>query len=406
MLKILLIISHIPSIIRRSQFPLLEIGDQGKTIFLQFLEEELMKQENNQILRFNPWKATDSKLMITDFFATLANGIKNYDKNGSDEIRSYGKYLVGLNDGIFNKIIEKLTVGVEKDSSVSDKYEEIESSIVLTGKRFIVFVDDSDRLTGKELIQVLKIIRNTANFKNVIFVVTLDPNYVISALKNTKELTSEAEYLEKIFQLEIVLPPISKVLLYRKLLELLELEKMPVEEKEEFINALRFISNKDQSDFFFFGRTMYSGMFERIFTTLRDVVRFVNSFKIRYRILKGEVDLYDLFVLEMIKLKSIGIYNLLSQKKILDFKKDTTPDQYCLNEETFNKLYEDESDPFNLDKNTKDDIKRLLDNLLSYSDKYKTNRSIIYPLNFSIYVNYQLFNNVSLKRIPHNERKI
>ena len=42
-------------------------------------------------------------------------------------------------------------------------------------------------------------------------------------------------------------------------------------------------------------------------------------------------------------------------------------------------------------------MNRLLDNLLSFSDKYKNNRSIIYPLNFSIYVNYQLFDSVSLK---------
>ncbi|HVT86388.1 MAG TPA: P-loop NTPase fold protein [Chitinophagaceae bacterium] len=390
---------HISHTVNNKAFAISIIGNwgSGKTIFLQFLEEELKKQENNEILRFNPWKSTDSKLMINDFFATLANGIKKYDKNGSDEIRSYGKYLAGLKDGILNKIVENLTADAEKDLSVSDKYEEIENSIVLTGKRFVVFIDDSDRLTGKELIQVLKIIRNTANFKNIIFITALDPNYAISALRNTKELTSEAEYLEKIFQLEIVLPPISKVLLYRKLLELLEVEKMPAEEKQEFTNALRFISNNDQADFFFMGRTMYSGMFERIFTTLRDIVRFVNSFKIRYRILKGEVDLYDLFVLEMIKLKSIGIYNLLSQKKILDFKENATPDQYCLNEAAFDKLYEDKNNPLNLDENSKEDIKRLLDNLLSYSDKYKTNRSIIYPLNFSIYVNYQLIDNVSLK---------
>lgn len=402
---------HISNTVNDKAFAISIIGGwgSGKTIFLQFLDDELSKENSNEIIRFNPWKATDSNLMINDFFATLANGIKNYDKNGSEEIRTYGKYLSGLNDGVLNKLVEKLISQSEKDPSVSEKYEEIETSIVLTGKKFIVFVDDSDRLTGKELIQVLKIIRNTANFRNVIFIAALDPNYAISALKNTKELTSEAEYLEKIFQLEIVLPPISKVLLYHKLLELMEVDNMPAEEKEEFINALRFISNNDQADFFFFGRTMYSGMFERIFITLRDVVRFVNSFKIRYRTLKGEVDLYDMFVLEMTKLKSIGIYNLLCQKKLLDFKKDTAPDQYCLNEEAFNTLYEDSANPLNLDKNAKDDIKRLLDNLLSYSDKYKTNRSIIYPLNFSIYVNYQLFDNVSLKEFrimsekPDNE---
>jgi len=390
---------HISNTVNDKAFAISIIGNwgSGKTIFLKFLEEELSGEKSNEIIRFNPWKATDSNLMINDFFSTLANTIKNYDKNGSEEIRSYGKYLSGLNDGVLNKLFEKLISQPEKGLSVSEKYEEIENSIVLTGKKFIVFVDDSDRLTGQELIQVLKIVGNTANFKNVIFIAALDTNYAVSALKNTKELASEAEYLEKIFQLEIVLPPISKVLLYTKLLELLDVNRMPAEEKEEFINALRFISNNDHTNFFSFASTIYSGMYERIFMTLRDIVRFVNSFKIRYRVLKGEVDLYDMFVLEMIKLKSIPIYNLLAQKKLLDFKKETTPDQYCLNEEEFNKLYDDGSNPLNLDRNSKDDIKQLLDSLLSYSDKYKTNRSIIYPLNFSIYINYQLFDSISLK---------
>lgn len=53
--------------------------------------------------------------------------------------------------------------------------------------------------------EVLSLIRNSANFSNTIFIVAYDRNYLVSALEKVNNYHPHA-YLEKIFQLELPLP--------------------------------------------------------------------------------------------------------------------------------------------------------------------------------------------------------
>ena len=51
------------------------------------------------------------------------------------------------------------------------------------GKRLIVFVDDFDRLTDVEIIEVLKLIDKNAAFRNTIFITAYDERAVSNALR-------------------------------------------------------------------------------------------------------------------------------------------------------------------------------------------------------------------------------
>ncbi|WP_422653172.1 hypothetical protein IZU89_15130 [Cellulophaga lytica] len=68
------------------------------------------------------------------------------------------------------------------ESSSYDIYNRINLTLKDLNKRFVVFVDDLDRLSNKEVLQVLKLVRNTANFKNFIFIVALDKDYILNEL--------------------------------------------------------------------------------------------------------------------------------------------------------------------------------------------------------------------------------
>ncbi|MBR5781922.1 MAG: hypothetical protein IKY27_08075 [Bacteroidales bacterium] len=69
----------------------------------------------------------------------------------------------------------------------------------------IILVDDVDRLQAKELLDLLKLIRDTADFPYIIYVVAADK----VALKSTLESTGIKEtelYLRKFFNLEVMFP--------------------------------------------------------------------------------------------------------------------------------------------------------------------------------------------------------
>ena len=74
---------------------------------------------------------------------------------------------------------------------------------LLDGNLYIL-IDDIDRLQGKEIFEVLKLIRNTADFNHIIYVVTCDKEYVLQSLQD--QIKKPDEYLKKIFQLELMFP--------------------------------------------------------------------------------------------------------------------------------------------------------------------------------------------------------
>lgn len=170
----------------------------GKSIFMDLIRKEL--DHSNELIEFNPWKVSDLKKIIEDFFLTFSNRLNKYNSNAARELKSYASKILELDDNVFNKVVSNTIEFWDDEKSIQEDYESVNEKIKNTGKRFVVLIDDVDRLTGSEILQILKLIRNSANFGNVFFVVAIDYEYVINSMKNTKEVSLEEQYLQKIFQ--------------------------------------------------------------------------------------------------------------------------------------------------------------------------------------------------------------
>jgi len=59
-------------------------------------------------------------------------------------------------------------------------YDDINEIIEKIDRKLFVFVDDIDRLNKAEILETLRILRNIAGFKNVIFICGFDRDYVIN----------------------------------------------------------------------------------------------------------------------------------------------------------------------------------------------------------------------------------
>ena len=270
----------------------------GKTSFFDLLERHL-NTESNIIIKVNPWINHDSKNIIKDFFNVLSSELSKYSSNISHTIKKYAEILVGLGDSNLNKVLNPLLTIYSTNNTILSEFEQINSSIKNINKKLIIFIDDLDRLYKEEIIQVVKLIRNSANFGNTTFVVAYDRNYIVSAIKDINSYNPEL-FLEKIFQVEIQLPNFETQIIQKRIFELL---KPRVSETD--INELLSILLKKKSSFD--TNIFNSG----ILTTLRDATRFSNSFLIAYSYLKGEVVLADLLNLEALRLKYPGVYKLV-----------------------------------------------------------------------------------------------
>lgn len=276
---------------------------QGKTSFINLISRNLI-EDNRIIVKFNPWLNNDEKSIVYSFFDELSLKLRTYNKELSNNILKYATLLNSIGAESVSKFSDLFTI-IQNDKAIDLKgrFDNINEEIRRSGFQFVIFIDDLDRLYENEILEVLKLIRNSASFSNTVFVASYDRNYLISALEKVNSYHPDF-YLEKIFQIELSLPAFNKTVIKDKLKKIIEPYLLD-EDKAKFVELINrnFLS-------------LLGGNYFNIelLSNLRDANRFSNSFIISYQSLKGEIDLTDLLNIELLRIKYLGVYNLLSSE--------------------------------------------------------------------------------------------
>jgi hypothetical protein len=292
------------------------IGDwgSGKSIFLGQIKKFLV--QNHIIVDFNPWRHSSSKSLLEDFFFTLTTTLKKYDPKLSKQVQTYYLSLISVDDNAISRLLKYISSLIYPEQTIQDQYDSIKDSITEYGFRIVIFIDDLDRLDNDEIIETLRIIRNTADFPNTFFITAYDQDYILKSIEKSK-IPNLNKYLEKIFQLEISLPAYPDNVIVDALYSLLEIDR-DVEELNiirSSIDSLRSIKIPvNDSDVF--APEEYN-LIRDFITNLRDVVRFVNSFNLDYSLLKDEVDITDFIIIELIKHKHNDVYKSIVDQLVV-----------------------------------------------------------------------------------------
>lgn len=273
----------------------------GKTSFFNLIKKNIEANNEVIIIDFSPWNTENFKSIMTDFFETLEEKLINYNSNISKKISDYSEKLLFLNEIETTKpIVNLFKVFFGKNKTLTELKKDLEKNIEKLNKRIIIFIDDLDRLDNSEINEVLKLIRNTANFKNTFFIVAYDRNYVVNSISNLNSYSKEG-FLEKIFQLEINLPYYEKEELCKKLYENL---KAFFPDKEELLHQSIFVQKKDES----------INLIHQNIDSMRDVILLSNSLILNYENLVGNVDFSNFLYLEILRIKYPSIYEILKSK--------------------------------------------------------------------------------------------
>lgn len=301
----------------------------GKTSFLNLIKDEL-KHHEAICIDFSPWSYGKETDLIREFFTEVGKALRRYADTLPRDMMEYARILEKSESTSWLSML--LSLG-NTAYSLEQQGNLLKQSLQKIDRPIVVFIDDLDRLGGDEIMEVLKLIRNVANFPGLKFVAAYDRAYLVEAIKK-QNVESANCYLEKIFQIEYTLPAFE-----RERLEAYLKKRCDEFVRDEERHILRVIVDP------------YSNM-ERIATeeliTLRDVKRYINSLRNSYKKLAGNVVLRDLMNLEILRLKYKPVYDLLSQrwKQVVRYKDGTL------------KLYE-------IEKNKKEDALDYL-NMPSY----------------------------------------
>ena len=280
----------------------------GKTTFIDSVKSELKNSNKFYVIEFNPWNSQNPDQIISDFFNTLIDNLKQYYSGLGTPINQYVDILTHFdNNNWVSKIgkfwISKPSLGLE---SLKKKVEEC---IVNLNKPVAIFIDDMDRLEKEETFEVLRLIRNTAQFKNIVYIVAYDRKHIEEML-HEKGIISSHKYIDKIFPLEIVLPKYETDIIPELLVKILK-ELLPQDILEDCTTLLNFINTYkyDNDDL----------LISKVLKNFRDVNRFSNNFVLSLNTIKknrsfNDFNLIDLLIVELIYYAYPIFYKLMKDE--------------------------------------------------------------------------------------------
>ena len=209
-------------------------------------------------------------------------------------------------------------------------------------------------------------VRNTANFPYIQFIVTCDNDYVCDTLKK-KGIENPKLYLEKFFNLEISLPKFEERIICEELKSRIsktisdiwgikendiQIDKMIYYRYDEFTNNIKDCV-----------------LVNKVLLSMRDVIGFHNSFKLIAETYKNyenqtEIDFQDLFFLELLRYKYPKLHSALWDNTFDFLYLSKFPNHYILNNEY--SIKEDSTNYLNRNKKTvKNNVKVTLDQILT-----------------------------------------
>lgn len=276
----------------------------GKSSMLKLIENHI-KEKNVVLVWFNPRQSFDAMSIQKDFLSLLCENMKKYHSGLNGLMRRYMKDLdVISSDTIWAKVF-----GLVHIDDIEKSRGKIEHAIERINKKIVVFIDDFDRLTGAEIMEVLKLIDQNASFRKTFFVTAYDKKHVNMVLnshmgKNGSDSYSR-DFTDKFFNLELQLP--AKPSYYKNsflLKQLLAISKEGIIKDRRDVIEQAFLGMLDFIDVYL--------------PTIRDVKRYLNLLLASYVEVQDDVVLSDYLLITLIKYGCREEYYQLRSKELLN----------------------------------------------------------------------------------------
>lgn len=283
----------------------------GKTSLINLVQEQLEKDPAVPVLEFNPWMFAGTEQLVDSFFRELAAQLRL--KEGrlgkvAKQVESYGNLLSPLTViPVFGPILAKVTgtAGAlkkfqeERKESVTARRKKLAEELAKLEQRIVVVVDDIDRLQTNEIRDIFKLVRLTASFPNIIYVLAFDRARVEQALTDTG--LDGRSYLEKIVQVPVDLPAAPERLLLNQLTEALDAAIGDVL-ADPLFNTARWPD-------------VLVEIVMPLVHSMRDVRRLAASARGTIRALGRQVELVDVLGLEAVRIFLPDLFKALVQAK-------------------------------------------------------------------------------------------
>jgi hypothetical protein len=279
---------------------------QGKSSVLNMVKEQLEGDHTRTVLMFNPWMFAGQSQLTSAFFEQVAGQLRLKGKAEealADRLIGYGQALSPLvfvpvagawlgRAGAVATAIGRVRSARKQPDPVEQQRQAIEAALGKLTEPIFVFIDDIDRLTAREIRDMLGLVRLTAHFPKIIYLLAFDRAKVEPAL-DQDGLEGGRNYLDKIVELSFDLPATSPHALGNLLIEGLQ----------QAISGI-------QTGPFDPGRwqDVAARVLVPLLCTPRDINRYLAALPASLRMIGDEVALVDVLALEATRLRLPDVF--------------------------------------------------------------------------------------------------
>lgn len=322
----------------------------GKSSLKNLIVEALAAMDDDRrpaIVQFNPWQVVNPDQLLSAFFDEIGKVIEQpagkEDKKAAEargaKWKAYSSVLnIGgsivkssaLLAGLFatpaagaslyaageameraGKLAKEGGEGLEakaktiQEKSTSELKAEVADALKSLPRPVLVVLDDLDRLTAPEVRQMIQLVKATADFPHLVYLILARRESVVNALREIAPDTAE-EFLEKIVQVPLHMPRILPTQIARLLTSGLD----------------RLLADPHFAKHFDLERwvALYREGMAVFFETPRDVNRYLSSLAFHAGVFRSkgghyEVNAVDLFGIETLRVFAPKVYDRLPDLK-------------------------------------------------------------------------------------------
>ena len=289
----------------------------GKSSFINLVRHHLCdktKDGDLKIVDFKCWWFRGEEALTIAFFRKLCSSMDSSEVDTKKAISELGAQLlvkasplVGAMTNVAmpgagstaSSLTEFIASFIQQDETVEELHEGIYEKLQKGSKRYLIIIDDIDRLSPDEAMLIFRLIKSVGGLPNIMYLLAYDRQLAEKIV--TERYPSEGpHYLEKIVQASFELPEPSRVSL-----------------ENEFLSRLdSVIEERGYKDGEYF-RNLFDEIIAPEIKTPRDLIRILNPLKVTWPAVKGEVDPAGFLCLETLRVQRPKLYATIRANKIL-----------------------------------------------------------------------------------------
>ncbi|MDX8528057.1 P-loop NTPase fold protein [Mesorhizobium sp. MSK_1335] len=302
----------------------------GKSSLLFLVGDELTRlptAARPTVINFRPWLIGNRDALITSLFSELSNQLDQVALAAGDatpisiaKAKKAGKALRSFMSALSKaggmvevagdvagigavkfagkglKAAGELA-GTQAPPQLSDLKDRLVASLRELGHRFVVTIDDVDRLEPGEILEILRLVRSVVDLPNVIYLLCYDSEVLAHSIQAAASVQNGRAFLEKIIQLTVMVPKPEAFQLRQWFAE--ALQQIGTAKNEDERERLRQVIDQEG------GRQL---------RTPRSVVRALDSIRFFWPPLREiDADLADLVWLQLIKDGNSALYRWIEE---------------------------------------------------------------------------------------------